>query len=101
MPFDPDALASKLAQVSTLRVRGRVLGVTGLSLRFTMPGVRVADVVEVQRRGEPLLCEVVGFDGSAAIAMPLGTLAGVGPDDEVEATGGPLVVRASEQLLGR
>src|SRR5580693_2648734 len=33
--------------------------------------------------------------------MPLGSLVGVGPDDEVESTGGPLLVRASEQLLGR
>jgi type III secretion protein N (ATPase) len=33
--------------------------------------------------------------------MPLGALTGVGPDDAVEATGGPLVVRASDALLGR
>ena len=33
--------------------------------------------------------------------MALGALAGVGPDDEVEATGGPLLVRASAALLGR
>ena len=33
--------------------------------------------------------------------MALGPLAGVGPDDEVESTGGPLSVRASRALLGR
>ena len=33
--------------------------------------------------------------------MPLGGLGGVGPDDEVESTGGPFQVRASEGLLGR
>src|SRR5512140_1889146 len=66
-----------------------------------MPGVRVGDVVLVKRRGEPLACEVVGFDGGEAIAMPLGALSGVGPDDEVETTGGAFEVRAGNGLLGR
>src|SRR5258708_13178442 len=101
MPVDVDALKSRLAQVATLSATGRVTGVTGLSLRFAMPGVRIGDVVHVRRRGEPLACEVVGFDGSEAIALPLGSLAGVGPDDHVESSGGPLLVHASEGLLGR
>ncbi len=101
MSVDLDAPKSRLAQVSTLRTRGRVTAVTGLSLRFAMPGVRVGDVVHVRRRGEPLACEVVGFSGGEAVGMPLGALAGVGPDDDVESTGGPLTVRASDALLGR
>ncbi|MDP9002594.1 MAG: FliI/YscN family ATPase [Myxococcota bacterium] len=101
MSVDVDALKAKLAQVTTLRAMGRVLGVTGLSLRFVMPGVRIGDVVVVKRRGAPLACEVVGFDRGEAIGMPLGALVGVGPDDEVESTGGPLQVRASDALLGR
>jgi type III secretion protein N (ATPase) len=101
MPVDVESLKSKLAHVATLRASGRVTGVTGLSLRFAMPGVRIGDVVRVRRRGEPLACEVVGFDGSEAIAMPLGALVGVGPDDDVESCGGPLLVHASDGLLGR
>src|SRR5215469_1248250 len=101
MPLDVEALKARLASVPSVRATGRVLAVTGLSLRFALPGVRVGDVVTVRRRGEPLDCEVVGFDGGEAIAMPLGALTGVGPDDEVEATGGPLQVRASRALLGR
>jgi type III secretion protein N (ATPase) len=101
MTLDVDALKSKLAQVSTLRATGRVTAVTGLTLRFSMPGVRVGDVVRVKRRGRPLECEVVGFQAGEALAMPLGLVAGVGPDDEVESTGGPLAVRAAESLLGR
>ena len=96
-----DALKAKLAATAALRPSGRVLAVTGLSLRFSMPGVRVGDVVHVKRRGEPLACEVVGFERGEAIGMPLGAIAGIGPDDEVESTGAPFVVRASEALLGR
>ncbi len=98
---DLDALKAKLAATPTLRAKGRVLGVTGLALRFTLPGVRVGDVVEVRRRGAPLPCEVVGFAAGEVIAMPLGALAGVGPDDEVEATGVVSGVRANMSLLGR
>jgi ATP synthase in type III secretion protein N len=96
-----DALKAKLAATPALRATGRVLAVTGLSLRFSMPGVRVGDVVSVKRRGGPLACEVVGFERGEAIGMPLGALVGVGPDDEVETTGGGFVVRASDALLGR
>ena len=99
--MDLDALKAKLAATPALRAQGRVLGVTGLALRFALPGVRVGDVVVVKRRGGPLPCEVVGFSEGEAIAMPLGALAGVGLDDEVEATGGGFTVRASEALLGR
>jgi type III secretion protein N (ATPase) len=100
--MDIEALKAKLASAPALRATGRVLGVTGLALRFSLPGVRVGDVVYVKRRGERLLdCEVVGFAEGEAIAMPLGALKGVGLDDEVEGTGGPLQVRASDALLGR
>jgi type III secretion protein N (ATPase) len=98
---DIEALKTKLAGVSTLRPSGRVVAVTGLALRFTLPGVRIGDVVRVKRRGEPLACEVVGFAEGEAVAMALGELGGVGPDDEVETTGGPFQVRASMELLGR
>jgi type III secretion protein N (ATPase) len=101
MAVDADALKSTLAQASTVRTTGRVTAVTGLSLRFAMPGARIGDVVRVKRRGEPLACEVVGFDDGHAIAMPLGPLTGVGPHDDVESTGGPFAVLASQQLLGR
>ena len=99
--MDLDALKAKLAATPALRPTGKVLGVTGLALRIALPGVRVGDLLIVQRRGGPLGCEVVGFGQDEAIAMPLGHLTGVGPEDRVEATGGPLQVRASRALLGR
>ena len=99
--MDADELKKRLASVSTIRPVGKVTQVTGLALRFTMPGVRVGDVVEVHRRGALLPCEVVGFDGGVAVAMALGELTGVGPEDPVEATGGSFSVQASGSLMGR
>ncbi|MEO7112980.1 MAG: EscN/YscN/HrcN family type III secretion system ATPase, partial [Polyangiaceae bacterium] len=99
--MDIGALKAKLAVTPSLRTTGRVLGVSGISLRFALPGVRIGDVVIVNRRSGELACEVVAFAEGVAVGMPLGALTGVGPDDEVIGTGSPFVVRASKSLLGR
>jgi len=99
--LDVDSLRKRLADTPTLRPVGRVRAVTGLTVRVTLPGARVGDVVVVRRRGEPLSAEIVGFDGGEAIVVALGELSGVGPDDAVEATGEPLRVGAGDRLLGR
>ncbi len=98
---DLEKLKARLSATTTVLAVGRVRAVTGLSLRATLPGARISDVVVIRRKGEPLLGEIVGFDEGAAVILPLGALVGVGPDDAVESTGAPLEVRASEALLGR
>lgn len=94
-------LKMRLAAATTLLPVGRVIGVTGLSLRVSLPGARIGDVVVVRRKGDPLLAEVLGFEAGEAVALPLGALSGVGPDDPVESTGAPLQVRVSPEWLGR
>jgi type III secretion protein N (ATPase) len=98
---DLETLRARLAETPTLRPVGRVVGVTGLLVRLTLPGARVGDLVIVRRRGGGLGAEVVGFAGGEALALPLGDLVGVGPDDAVEATGGALEVGTGPELLGR
>ena len=99
--MDIDSLRARLAGTSTLRPVGKVVGVTGLMLRVTLPGARVGDVLVVHRRGDPLSAEVVGFAEGEALVVPLGDLSGVGPDDLVESTGSGLEVGAGDALLGR
>jgi ATP synthase in type III secretion protein N len=99
--IDLGALRERLAAVPTVATRGRVRSVVGLSLRALLPAARIGDVVLVRRPGGALAGEVVGFEGDEAVVMPLGELTGVGPDDEVEATGRRLSVTVSEALLGR
>lgn len=99
--MDFDALRARLAESPALLAEGRVRAVTGLSVRLSLPGARVGDVVVLKRRGSPLQAEIVGFDQGEAVAIPLGELAGVGVDDPVESTGAPLEVAAGPALLGR
>jgi type III secretion protein N (ATPase) len=100
-----------LDQVNPLRIAGRVAEVTGLVVRATIPGVRVGEMVTIDvdalpgvlaDHGAPRLqAEVVGFRGDEVVLMPLGPVAGIGPDSVVSPTGRSLTLRAGEGLLGR
>ena len=100
-----------LDQVNPLRIAGRVAEVTGLVVRATIPGVRVGEMVTIDVDALPgvvggqaatrLQAEVVGFRGDEVVLMPLGPVAGIGPDSVVSPTGRSLTIRVGEGLLGR
>ncbi|MBI5531531.1 MAG: FliI/YscN family ATPase [Deltaproteobacteria bacterium] len=96
-----EGIKQRLAQTSTLLPSGRVESVVGLAVRVSLAAARVGDVIVIQRRGPPLLAQVVGIDGGQAVAMPLGDLVGVGAGDRVETRGSALEVRVGDELLGR
>lgn len=98
--MDWEVLRAQLGGVPLARATGRVLAVRGVTLRLALPGVRLGDVVTIRRRGEPLQAEVVGFEQGEAVAVALGDLLGVGPDDPVEGGGAPLRVEFGEHLVG-
>ena len=104
-----DALKA-LDQVNPRRLAGRVTEVTGLLVRATIPGVCVGELVYLDRGVMPgsgrttqprLQAEVVGFRGDEVVLMPLGEMAGIGPDAVVSPTGRPLGVRVGHGVLGR
>lgn len=99
--MDEKTLRERLSDISSLRAEGRVVSVTGLSVHLKLPTARVGDMVEIRRRGGGLPTEIVGFRDGEVVAMPLGDLAGVGPDDPVTSSGEPFTVGAGATLLGR
>jgi type III secretion protein N (ATPase) len=90
-----------LDRATPLQLAGRLTHVSSLALEAAMAEVRLGDLVEVARPGQPLLAEVVGLRDARAVLMPLGDPAGVGLDDEVRSRGAPLSVGVGEALLGR
>ena len=81
-----------LDRVNPLRIAGRVAEGTGLVVRATVPGVRVGEMVTIDVDALPgvvaghaprLQAEVVGFRGDEVVLMPLGSVAGIGPDSVV------------------
>jgi type III secretion protein N (ATPase) len=89
----------KTAQL--VRVRGRVVELTGLVIKAAVPNVRMGEVCLIRRGASEVRSEVVGFQGDTVMLMPLGELSGIGPDSEVIPTGRPLTIRVGEGLLGR
>jgi type III secretion protein N (ATPase) len=94
-----DAL-SALDAINPLRISGRVTEVTGLVVRATVPGIRMGEMVIIESMPR-LRAEVVGFRGDEAVLMPLGEVAGVGPDALVSPVGRPLSLEIGEGVLGR
>jgi len=93
---------SLLKHAQLVGVRGRVTELTGLVLKASVPNVRVGELCHIKGRGRAAVkAEVVGFQGSEVMLMPLGELRGIGPDSEVVPTGRPLSIRVGEALLGR
>jgi type III secretion protein N (ATPase) len=93
---------SQLDEAEQVEIRGRVSEVTGLVVRASVPEAAVGDLVHIDReRGERLPAEVVGFADEDVVLMPLGSLDGIGPGAQVEATGEPLTIQCGEPLLGR
>jgi type III secretion protein N (ATPase) len=91
-----------------LQMAGRVTEATGLVVRATVPGVRIGQLVgldaELDREspGAPsVLAEVVGFRGDEVVLLPLGNLAGIGPEAVVTPMYRRLTVRVGDGLLGR
>jgi type III secretion protein N (ATPase) len=98
---------SALDRANPLRIAGRVTEVTGLVVRAAVPGVRVGEMVTIDldalsgQASSRVQAEVVGFRGDEVVLMPLGPIAGIGPDAVVSPTGRPFAIRVGDGLLGR
>jgi flagellum-specific ATP synthase len=91
-----DELLLRTATRPALEVEGRLLRVTGLVMEATGVRVPVGSVCEIHAEGarEPVLAEVVGFNGDRAFLMPNGEMHGM-------ASGARVVPRAVPQVPPR
>lgn len=96
------AVREALSRSALLPLRGRVTRVAGLTVEAAACGARLGDRVELRTPGAaPLAAEVIGLREDRLVLLPLGDVAGLGPDSEVVPAGAPLAVRAGEALTGR
>ncbi|MEM7046467.1 MAG: flagellar protein export ATPase FliI [Pseudomonadota bacterium] len=99
-----DPLISQLSTLTPLSVNGTVTGVSGLIIRargintFLTIGARCAVRT---RHGSSCLCEVVGFEDTAALLMPFEPIHGIGPGCEVTLQEEGTIVAPHESWLGR
>lgn len=91
------------SRTEPIRVVGRVTRVVGTIIEGEMPDCVVGQMCHIHPGGglEPVLCEVVGFQGSRVILMPLGEMRGLHPGSAIEVIHASPMVRVGEAMLGR
>lgn len=81
---------------------GKVSQVIGLIIRVEGLKVFIGEVCEIiiNSTKEIVMAEVVGFQNSSVLLMPLGELHGIGPGSLVKPTGHSLRIQICDDLLG-
>ena len=92
-----------LHDTPTLRIKGRVIQVTGTIIKAVVPSVKVGEVCILRNPGEnfEMKGEVVGFARDAALLTPIGDMYGISTATEVIPTGRAHMVPVGPGLLGR
>jgi flagellum-specific ATP synthase len=98
------ALAEQIAEIDGVEVFGRVVGVRGLMVEIAGPiyAMSVGSRLTLESgEGGGIPCEVVGFSGKLALAMPYAALEGVRRGCRAIVNSSAGSVRPSDQWLGR
>lgn len=96
-------LENAVGVVEPLKIKGKVLEVTGTIVKAYIPRVRIGEICSLRDPVDEkeLLAEVVGFSRAAALLTPLGDIRGLTSSTEVIPTGRMLSVPVGPGLLGR
>ena len=98
------ALAEQISDLDGVEIYGRVVGVRGLMLEVAGPiqSMSVGARLNVETGASRAIpCEVVGFHGGHALAMPFAALDGVRRGCRAVVSSAAGSVRPSERWLGR
>ena len=93
-----------MGEIEPVRIYGRVAGVRGLLVEVAGPvgAMQVGGRLEIAvDRATTIPCEVIGFAGDKALAMPFGSLQGVRRGCEARVSRSQPGVRPSPAWLGR
>jgi flagellum-specific ATP synthase len=99
-----DALRADIEAITDRKVYGRVHAVQGLLVEIVGPvrAMGLGSRIEIEAgRGNKRLCEIVGFQNGAAVAMPFSDLDGVHMGDKAVLESAEPAVYPTSQWLGR
>jgi type III secretion protein N (ATPase) len=96
-------LRRAIGRTSPVKLRGRVIQVTGTVIKAVVPTVKIGEICILRNPGETLdmKAEVVGFAKGTALLMPTGDTHGISAETEVIPTGRVHMVAVGRELLGR
>ena len=98
------AHATRLANLSTIKVWGKVTRIIGLVVEGYCPASSIGSLCEIIPRdgtAPPVFAEIVGFRDQQALLMPLGDLRGLGPGSRIRVIRDSATIRVGPNLLGR
>ncbi len=91
-----------LRRTFTFELRGRIVGMTGLTVEvvdFAAPVGALCDIIT--RHDHQIPAEVIGFRGEISVLMPLAEMTGIACGDHVTCKSVQRSVPVGSQLLGR
>ncbi|HAW50343.1 TPA: flagellar protein export ATPase FliI [bacterium] len=94
-------LQAVLDRIDPIQIKGRVRQVIGLVIESEGPHASLGEICFISSGNRTIRAEVVGFLDKNLLLMPIGEMEGIRVNDEVVATGKPLMVSVSESLKGR
>jgi flagellum-specific ATP synthase len=97
------ALAEQIVDIDGVEIYGRVVSVRGLMVEVAGPihAMSVGARLTIETGAAKIPCEVVGFSGGHALAMPFAALDGVRRGCRAVVTSAAGAIRPSERWLGR
>jgi FliI/YscN family ATPase len=100
--FSLQPYQERLTRVETTPLTGRVVRNVGLLIESNGPRASVGSICEIAcSGGPPLSVEVVGFQDSTLLTVPLGDTSGIRPGDRVVTKGRVASVPVGDALLGQ
>ena len=90
-----------LERLQAREIVGTVAAVRGLAVYVDDLPLPVGSLVRLERRGEALRGEVIGFEGARSVVMLFGSSEGLTPGGEVISEQAAATVAVSSSLLGR
>ncbi len=97
-----EKLRSALREVNLVNYHGSIVRVAGLTVESSGPMVGVGELCGIHLKdGRRVLAEVVGFNKTNIILLPLEHVEGISPGDVVTARTTPRTLTISDNILGR
>jgi flagellum-specific ATP synthase len=99
MPLTPTSLEN----CRIITVSGKVTRIIGLVVEGYCPHSSIGTLCRITplHNGPPVFAEVVGFQNSKALLMPLGDLRGLGPGSLIQVVKDSATIKVGNNLLGR
>ncbi|ELB7200793.1 type III secretion system ATPase SctN [Enterobacter hormaechei] len=90
----------RLRQPDAVSVCGRITGISGILLECSLPRARIGDLCRIERDGDSVMAEVVGFNPQHTLLSALGPLDGIAQGARVTPLYLPHSICVSDALLG-